>query len=124
MSPDIPITVKRKPRVYIAAPYSNGYLLDNLRNAFAAGEEIIRSGGNPYVPHQSALHDLLFTHPPDFWYNFDLVWLEVCDALFRVRGYSPGSDNEEKFCIEHDIPIFYNYNDFTNWLLYEWYKEV
>ena len=35
-----------------------------------------------------------FPHAVEFWYAYDLEWLAVCDALYRLPGESVGADKE------------------------------
>lgn len=38
-------------RVYIAGPYTKGDVVENVRAAVFAGDEVFEAGHSPYVPH-------------------------------------------------------------------------
>lgn len=97
--------------VYIAAPYTKGDVVVNVRNAIAAADELTRFRFIPYVPHLSHFWHFLFPRNIDFWYKFDLAWLDKCDCLVRLEGESVGADNEVKYAIEKGIPVYYGVHE-------------
>ena len=98
-------------RIYIAGPYTfaaPGVLatpqerLENVKRAARVADLLRREGWTPFVPHAHysawseamgggvfagvAGHDEVMTQC--------LRWVEICDAILRLPGYSPGSDVE------------------------------
>jgi hypothetical protein len=94
--------------IYIAGPYTHPDPVVNTRNAIKAGEEIIKLGHTPYIPHLTLLWHFLEPHSVEFWYNYDLEWLDKCDLLFRLPGESWGASKEEEYARAYDIPIVYD----------------
>jgi hypothetical protein len=54
-------------------------------------------------------------HNIDYWYQYDLEWLEVCDALFRLPGESHGADKEAERAKELGIPVFTSISELREW---------
>ena len=101
-----------KVRVYCAGPYSNGSESHNVRIALEAAEVLLRRGYEPYVPHLSHFWHLLFPHSYEAWMELDFAFLEVCDALFRLPGESPGADREVEAAKKWGIPVWLSLDDF------------
>jgi hypothetical protein len=100
-----------KPRVYIAAPFkgsNDGPTFGNARRAIQIAEDIIRIGAVPFIPHLNGFWEIIFPHGEDFWIEWDLAWLAVCDATYvpDYLGYSRGRDIEMKMAEKLGIPIF------------------
>jgi len=110
----------KKPKIYIAGPYTQGALIGNIRNAMNLFEDITRMGGCPYCPHLSAFQDLVHPHDVGFWYNYDTEWLDVCNALYRIPGYSPGADNEVQFMLDKGKPVLDSYEGLVEYIK-DWY---
>jgi hypothetical protein len=91
--------------IYVAGPYTQGAMVENVRNAIAAGDILAMAGYIPFIPHLSHFWDLLLSHDYRFWMEQDLAWLVKCDAILRLPGYSPGADEEVKFARDHRIKI-------------------
>ena len=98
----------RSKRIYVAGPYTRGHTVPNVRDAILAGDRLAQVGYAPYVPHISLLWDLLCPHPIEFWYQYDFVWLELCDCLLRLPGESAGADLEVRRAEELGIPIYWS----------------
>jgi hypothetical protein len=92
--------------VYIAGPYTNGGVVHNIQVAIDWAETIMERGFIPYIPHLTHLWDIYSPHPYDEWLEFDLHWLDKCDAVFRIVGESVGADKEVEYAKEHNIPVF------------------
>lgn len=93
-------------RIYLAAPYERPDPITNLRPVLTAAEILIRAGHIPFVPHLTMLWDLVYPHGTDFWYEYDLSWLEVCDAVLRLPGESEGADMEVARARELGLPVY------------------
>jgi hypothetical protein len=96
----------RKLRVYIAAPYTIGDPIVNIREAVIAGDRILQLGHIPFIPHINALWHLISPHPPETWYEWDLRWLEQCDAVIRLPGESKGADGEVARAKQLGMPVY------------------
>jgi hypothetical protein len=83
--------------VYIAAPYTYGDVVVNVRRACEAAEHLRSWRLVPFVPHLSHLWHMITPHEIAYWYDYDLEWLEKCDTLLRLPGISMGADAEVKF---------------------------
>ena len=98
-------------RIYVAGPYTKGDTVRNVRDALHAAEILLGMGHVPYVPHLTAFWHFVFPHAVDFWYAYDLHWLEVCDALYRLPGESVGADNEIARAHELGLPVYERIQD-------------
>lgn len=103
-------------RVYIAGPYTHGDVAVNVRTAMEAGNAVIEAGHSPFVPH---LSHFMHMHQPQgyrVWTELDLAWVEVCHAIFRIEGRSPGADAEVAYAEKLGIPVFTDINSLLGWL--------
>lgn len=99
--------------VYIAGPYSSPDPVVNTRQAIKVGEELVKLGHIPYVPHLTLFWHFLEPHSIDFWYSYDLDWLKKCDVLLRLPGVSYGADREEEFARSKHIRVIYDIKELT-----------
>ena len=96
-----------KPLVYLAGPYSKGDVAQNVYNALRLADYIVQTGeAVPYVPHLTHFWHMMFPQPYEWWLEYDLIWLEKCDALIRIAGESGGADKEVVFANKKDLPCF------------------
>ena len=101
----------RSRRVYIAGPYTfaaRGVLASypqrkrNIQRAAEVAERFRRAGWIPFLPHSmydgwsSVLGGSIFSGEEGHGEVMRqcLQWVERCDALVRIPGYSPVSDQE------------------------------
>ena len=103
--------------VYIAGPYTHDDPVLNTSNVIDVAEDLAKFGYIPYAPHLTMFWHFLYPHDIEFWYEYDLAWLLKCDCVLRIDGDSHGADNEVEFAKTHDIPVFYTYQELTeyNW---------
>ena len=87
-------------------PYTAGSQARNVRKAIEMANVISELGGCPFVPHLCHFWELLYPHDYDFWMDYDIQWLEICDAAFRMPGESKGADAEYARCGKLKIPVF------------------
>ena len=80
--------------IYVAGPYTKGDTAQNVRKSIDAAEMIVQKGHTPYIPHLAHFWHILYPHEIEFWYNYDIEWLIMCDAVYRLPGESKGADNE------------------------------
>jgi len=108
--------MRGKPLVYVAGPlHTSGIELENCRRAILQAERLLSLGFAVVVPHLNSLWHFASPHPPAFFIENDLEILARCDAMFRLPGESKGSDAEEIFAGEHEIPVFRNEGDLLAW---------
>ena len=98
-------------RVYVAGPYTHGDVAANVHRAIEVGNNLSLLGYTPLVPHLSHLWHLIFPRTYEFWLEYDLQWLAVCDCLLRIPGKSTGADKEVKFAIARGIPVYYSIDE-------------
>lgn len=98
----------RRSLVYVAGPYTQGNVSENVRAAINAGDHLLGCGFAPYVPHLTHFWHLTSPHSYETWLELDLCWLAKCDALLRLPGESPGADQEVQFAVQNDIPVFHS----------------
>jgi hypothetical protein len=101
-------------KVYVAGPYTKGDVAVNVREAIIAGNNLRALGYTPFIPHLTHFWHLQIPHSDiEFWYQYDLEWLAVCDAVFRLPGESVGADQECARAKELGMPVFTNYLDLS-----------
>jgi hypothetical protein len=98
--------------VYLAGPITKGSPFDNVRKAIEVGDNLLRHGFLPHIPHLTALWAMVAGDKPwDVWLAFDEKWLLKCDCLLRIDGESLGADREVEFAKQCGIPVFYSMSD-------------
>jgi len=93
-------------RIYVAGPYRLGDVKANGRRAMDAGTALLARSHAPLVPHLNHFCHRQTPHPERTWIDFDLVWLEVADAVLRLPGASEGADEECDYAGLLGIPVF------------------
>lgn len=106
---------KRGTRIiYVSGPYSKGDTAENIRNACLAGNEILKRGFTPFVPHLIHLWHLITPKPYQDWLDIDLALISRMDAVLRIPGESKGADNEVALALRLGIPVFYSLDEIQN----------
>jgi hypothetical protein len=100
--------------IYVSAPYSLGNVTDNVRRACNAGDVILAKGHIPFIPHLSHLWHLISPKSYEEWLRIDMALLDMCDALVRLPGESPGADREVKEAEKLCIPVYYGLEEVPN----------
>lgn len=98
------------PKVYIAGPYSSDPET-NTKVAIMTWHAVTDMGAIPYVPHLAHYLDAARSRDYEEWMQHCLQWVDVCDALYRIPGESPGSDREIQHALQKDIPVFYELDE-------------
>jgi len=93
-------------RVYVAGPYTKGDVALNVRNAFAAANQLADRGFAPFVPHATHFWHMLFPRPYEFWLELDNEFLRFCQAVLRLPGESSGANKEVELAAKLGIPVF------------------
>jgi hypothetical protein len=96
---------RRRLRVYVAGPISSDPMLGVAR-ATAISRDIFLDGMAPFVPHWDAFWFLGEGHWKEYL-EFDLEFVSVCDAVYRLGGESKGADKECAVAEHLGIPVFY-----------------
>ena len=96
-----------KKKIYIASPYTLGDIGANIKAQMDATEELYKLGFAVYAPvvHMHFQH-IAYQHDWNFWMSQCYEWLEVCDAVLRLKGVSEGADLEMKYAESKGIPVF------------------
>jgi len=105
----------KKTRVYIASPYTNGWMPDNVRLSFEAHDILMDMGFAPYSPLAVHFQSIMFKREEKEWLELDLNYLLACNVMVRIHPVkdngdkipSPGADLEEYTAMEHNIPVFH-----------------
>lgn len=113
-------------RIYVAGPITKPSPMSNALHAIDVADTLFELGYAPFVPQLSVFwqehgrfkDDGKYSTMYEQWLKYDFCWLETCDALFRIPGFSLGADREVQHARDIGIPVFYS---FTELRLY--YKE-
>lgn len=97
--------------IYIAAPYSKCDPVTNTRDVIIVADDLMLFGYIPFVPHITLFWHFLNPHDINYWYKYDIAWLEKCDCLLRLPGESPGADNEVRIAKELGMPVYYSVDE-------------
>ena len=95
-----------KVKVYIAGPYTQGDVAQNVRNAIEAANKLADLGFAPFVPHFTHFWHMIFPRPYAFWLELDNQFLPCCDAILRIPGPSNGADKEVALAEKLGKPVF------------------
>lgn len=98
-------------KVFISGPYQYPDPVINTRNAILAGEEVIKRGHIPFIPHLNHLWHTVSPHPINYWMEYDLEWMKSCDVVWRLPGYSNGGDKEVWFAKDRGMRVIYDINE-------------
>jgi len=93
-------------KIYIAGPYSGGDPITNVRRAIRVADALAALGHIPFVPHLTHFWHQISPHRYEFWLDYDMHWLELCDAVYRIDGASPGADREVRRAVEVGMPVY------------------
>lgn len=100
-------------RVYIASPYTRGDVAVNVRAQMEAADTLMDMGYCPIVPLYSHFQHMFRPRPYEDWIKIDLAKLEMCDALLRLPGESPGADREVAHAIGLGIAVVYSFGELS-----------
>lgn len=108
----------RPLKIYIAGPYTAATETERVKNVNAAIDAsfvLFSQGHYPYIPHLTHFIDerakeVGFNLEWQDYIRWDLIWLEVCDALLYL-GSSRGANLELKAAQKAGKQIFYSLNE-------------
>lgn len=109
--------VSKGKMIYVAGAYtasSKELIKANVRLAIDAGEELLKAGFAPIVPHLFHYWDEVYPHGYETWMELDITLLTNCHALVRLEGISRGADREVAIAIERKIPVFFGVETFLS----------
>ena len=95
-------------KIYVAGPYSNGNIVDNVDIAIQYASELVDMGYAPFCPHLYHFVEIYNKKTWDSWMKIDLEFLSRCDVLIRIPGESIGADIEVAEAIKSGIPVLNN----------------
>ena len=96
---------RRRLRVYVAGPISSD-VFAGVHRGFAAGKKLFEDGLAPFIPHADAFW-FLGEGNWNAYLEYDLEYVSVCDAVFRLAGESKGADLECEVASQLGIPVYY-----------------
>ena len=100
--------------VYVAGPITSSGgegVIPNIRAGVLTGERLRRDGLVPFIPHTSAIWELVTPLSYEDIMAVDFAWLAKCDAVLRMPGLSRGADREVQEATRLGIPVFYSEAD-------------
>lgn len=97
-------------RVYIAGPIGQDpkQAKINMHYAIEYAHQLRDRGYSPFVPQLSVVWHKRRPRMYEDWLTMDFDWIEVCDALLRIPGESPGADREVEFARKLGIPVYFS----------------
>lgn len=96
---------RRRLRVYVAGPISTGNTYDNIHRGLVWGRQLLQDGLAPFIPHLDA-YMLMTNETWSVYLEWDLEWVAVSEAVFRINGTSSGADLECVTARALGIPVF------------------
>lgn len=101
--------------VYLATNYSRGVPDETFVKVIDAADRLRSEGHTPFIPHtMTFMWAIRYQHAVDYWYQFDLQWVDKCDALIRIPGESTGADAEVAYAKRKGIPVFFGVQAFLD----------
>lgn len=101
--------------IYTAGPITHGDPIRNYRQGENAHRELMKAGFSVICPQLT----MLLAHAKQFSHR---EWIDTCrpvvqrvDAVLRLPGFSPGSDEEEAIAREAGVPVFYDMESLRSW---------
>jgi hypothetical protein len=91
--------------VYLAGPYSKGDVAQNVHRMLRVADYLANLGVMCYVPLLTHFWHLVYPREYEFWMKYDLLFLEKCDCLIRLKGESAGADREVDHAKRLKMPV-------------------
>lgn len=104
-------------RVYIAGPYSRPDPVYNTHMAIQAADELAMNAIVPYIPHLTLFWHYHSPKPYIWWLDYDMNWVDVCDAVLRLPGESEGADKEVEYARWVGKPVFNSVEEVVKWAM-------
>lgn len=120
----------RDMMVYVAGPITKGLIMENMRQAHAAGVLLVQKGFSVFVPHASCFWGHQVTEcgtgvAPgaevdgvhyETWMEMDFAVIRKCSMLLRLPGESAGADREVEYAQQIGVPVFHSIEELVNWV--------
>ena len=117
----------RRKIIYVSGSYSNPDKRVVEENIKRHRETAIRIWEIGYTAISPVLNTVHFEREGVRYNDIiegDLEILSRCDAIFMLRGWhhSKGAEIEYRYASEHNIPIFFNFDELRKWheVNYRW----
>jgi hypothetical protein len=115
--------MKKEITVYIASPYTHGWMPTNVRRQMDMGNKLMDLGYYPMIPLLSHFMEVFTSRTEEEWLELDFVWIKRCDALLRLKPLdengneitSPGGDREVQVALDNNIPVFYSIEELNDY---------
>jgi nucleoside 2-deoxyribosyltransferase len=100
--------MNRHPRIYLAGPIGHDPMKTarNSLDAIMYAEQLALLGANVFVPHMTLPWQQIYPKSYEQMMTYDFEWIDVCDAIVRFPGDSPGAEREVAYAKTIDIPVF------------------
>jgi hypothetical protein len=99
---------RRRLRVYVAGPISSD-VFEGVHRGMQTGRRMFLDGLAPFIPHTDAFFFLANGSDGTNWnayLEYDLEYILVADAVYRLQGESRGADLEVERARGLHIPVF------------------
>jgi hypothetical protein len=110
--------MKKEIYVYISGPITVGGPVKNTRKAIDVAEKVMKMGMIPYVPHLNLLWEVCYPKATKLYLKMDLSWVEKCNILYRIKGFSRGAEIEVAHAKKVGVPVVHNFNQLQRHALY------
>lgn len=113
----------REVKVYIASPYTKGWMPTNIRLQIETADKLIDLGYIPYTPLLTHFQEIYSSKSEHVWLKIDFAFLKTCDAILRLKPVgkdgkeipSAGADQEVELAKNEGIPVFYSIEDLNDY---------
>ena len=102
-------------KIYVAGPYSNGNIDENLKNAIKVADKLFELGFYPFCPHLTHFWHLSYPRSWEDWMRYCIEWLKVCHAVLRLKGSSKGADIEHELAKKLKLPVFHKIEELVKY---------
>ena len=110
-------------KVYIASPYTKGWMPTNVRLQLETADELIELGYIPYTPLLTHFQEIYSSREEHVWLRIDFAFLKTCNAVLRLKPVgkdgkeipSVGADQEVELAEKEGIPVFYTIEELNNY---------
>jgi hypothetical protein len=100
--------------VYVAGPLSQGDIPTNVARAMQVGKFLMQRGFFVFIPHLTYFLDPTSDMGYHLWLDQDFYWLDSCEAVLRLPGFSPGAVQEDIRARRKGKKVFYSVDALLN----------
>jgi len=104
-------SAKRRLRVYIAGPMTNGtkdnFNMPKIHEAIEAYFRLIEEGFVPHCPHLTVFCELMHPHRIEYeqWLELDKSYIDDADVVLRIPGASRGANRECEYARSKGVDV-------------------